>query len=151
MYAAFRAAGGAAAPAPTRTAQPASGAQYRETDVMSATPARLVVLLYEHLEVCLRRAQFAIQQQQIEVRVTQLAKSRAILSELLGTLDFERGGSIAVELSQLYTFLLRELVDVGSRQDVAQLAKIVDIVKTLGDGFREAASQVDAAPATAGA
>lgn len=150
-YRAFHAAAGAAArPLPARApaGAPASSS-YKETEILSASPARLVVLLYEHLEVCLRRAVIAMEAGQVEVRVTSLAKARAILSELLGTLDFEAGGSIARELSQLYTFLLRELVDVGSRQDTTQLRALADIVRTLGDGFREAAAQVDAPPAAA--
>jgi flagellar secretion chaperone FliS len=133
--------------APARGATSAS--QYRETEILSASPARLVVLLYEHLEVCLRRAQIAMQAGQVEARVTNLAKSRAIVSELLGTLDFEQGGEIARELAQIYSFLLTELVDVGIKEDGARALKLADIVRTLGEGFREAASQVEQMSASA--
>ena len=117
--------------------------QYREMQVLAASPARLVVLLYEHLEVTMRRARLAIHNGQVDQRVQLLAKSRAILSELLGTLDFERGGRIAADLSALYSFLLAELVDVGRTRDVQRLDRLVGIVHELGLGFTGAAELLE--------
>ena len=124
---------------------PSRGAQYREMQVRAASPARLTVMLFDHLEVLLRRAQTAIANHQIEQRVEALGKARAIVSELLGTLDLERGGDLAVDLSMLYGFLLAELMDVGSRQDVVYLGRLINVVRTLGEGFSQAAAQLEQA------
>lgn len=115
--------------------------------VLSASPARLTVLLFEHLEVSLRRAQTAMRNEQIELRIENLRKSREILSELLGTLDIERGGDIALDLSMLYGFLLGELVDVGMRRDVVHLGRLIGIVNTLSTAFALATSQLETAAA----
>jgi flagellar secretion chaperone FliS len=126
---------------------PSRAAQYREMQVLSATPARLTVLLVEHLEVVLRRAQTAMRNEQIELRVTNLGRAREILSELLGTLDLERGGAIAIDLSMLYGFLLSELVDVGIRRDAVRLGRLIGIVNTLSSAFATAEKLLeDAAP-----
>lgn len=119
--------------------------------VLSATPARLTVLLFEHLEVVLRRAQTAIRNEQIELRVTNLGRAREIVSELLGTLDLERGGEIAIDLSMLYGFLLSELVDVGMRRDAVRLGRLIGIVNTLSTAFASAEKLLDdvASPALA--
>lgn len=122
---------------------PSRALQYREMQVMSATPARLTVLLFEHLEVVLRRAQTAIRSDQIELRVSNMGRSREIVSELLGTLDLERGGDIAIDLSMLYGFLLSELVDVGSRRDAVRLGRLIGIVNTLSTAFALAATQLE--------
>jgi flagellar secretion chaperone FliS len=111
--------------------------------VMSASPARLTVLLFEHLEVVMRRAQTAIRNDQIEQRVVNMGRSREIVSELLGTLDLERGGDIALDLSMLYGFLLAELVDVGIRRDAVRLGRLIGIVNTLSTAFGLAAKQLD--------
>ena len=116
--------------------------------VLSASPARLTVLLFEHLEVVMRRAQNAIRNEQIELRVESLGRAREILSELLGTLDIERGGQLALDLSMLYGFLLAELVDVGIRRDVVRLGRLIGIVNTLSTAFAEAAKQLDEAAVT---
>lgn len=122
---------------------PSRATQYRELQVLSASPARLTVLLYEHLEVVLRRAQTAMKNNQIEQRVENLGKAREIVSELLGTLDIERGGEIALELSMLHGYMLSELVDVGMRRDVAHLGRLIGIVHTLSTAFAEASKQLD--------
>jgi flagellar protein FliS len=116
--------------------------------VLSASPARLTVLLFEHLEVVMRRAQNAMRNEQIELRVESLGRAREILSELLGTLDIERGGQLAIDLSMLYGFLLAELVDVGIRRDVVRLGRLIGIVNTLGTAFADAAKQLDDAAMT---
>ncbi len=111
--------------------------------VLSASPARLTVLLFEHLEVVMRRAQTAIRNDQIEQRVANLGRAREILSELLGTLDIDRGGDIAIDLSMLYGFVLAELVDVGIRRDGVRLGRLIGIVNTLSTAFALAAKQLD--------
>ena len=128
---------------------PSRAAQYREMQVLSATPARLTVLLFEHLEVVLRRAQTAIRNEQIELRVTNLGRAREIVSELLGTLDLERGGEIAIDLSMLYGFLLSELVDVGMRRDAIRLGRLIGIVNTLSTAFASAEKMLEDATSPA--
>lgn len=110
-------------------------AVYREMDVMSASPGQLVVMLYDHLLVSMRRARIAMEARNVEQRVKLLDKSRTILSELLVTLDHEKGGDVAKNLSGLYTFLLSELVDVGIRSDVRRMERLTGIVAELRDAF----------------
>lgn len=116
--------------------------------VLSASPARLTVLLFEHLEVVMRRAQTAMRNDAIELRVQNLGRAREILSELLGTLDIDRGGDIALQLSMLYSFLLSELVDVGIRRDADRLGRLIGIVNALSTAFGMAAKQLEDAAAT---
>lgn len=116
--------------------------------VRAASPARLTVLLFEHLEVVMRRAQTAIRNDQIAQRVENLGRAREIISELLGTLDLERGGDIAVDLTMLYSFLLGELLDVGMKRDAIRLGRLIGIVNTLSTAFSEAARQLEESSAT---
>lgn len=122
---------------------PSRATQYREMQVISASPARLTVLLFEHLEVVMRRAQTAIRSDAIEQRLENLGRAREILSELLGTLDLDCGGDIALDLSMLYGFILSELVDVGIRRDAVRLGRLIGIVNTLSTAFALAAKQLD--------
>jgi len=116
-------------------------ASYREMEVLSASPERLVVMLFDHLAVQLQRAKIAVEREDVVLRTQSLGKARAIVSELLSTLDFDKGGAIAQELSRIYTFMLDEMVDVGMRRDVARLGKLSFIAGELRDGFSGAAAQ----------
>jgi len=113
-------------------------AAYRELEVLSASPAQLVVILYDHLLVNLRKTRFALDLTAAERRAELLGKCRDVVTELLVTLDHEKGGSIAKELSGLYTFLLRAFLDLGTKPDATQLERVTAIVQDLRDAFAQA-------------
>lgn len=114
--------------------------RYRETEVLTATPGQLVVLLYDHLLLSLRRARVAMEARDADVQAECLDKARNVLTELLVTLDRERGGEVAVNLAALYSFLLGELVQVGIRADVARLDRVSHMIGELRDAFAQVAT-----------
>jgi flagellar protein FliS len=128
---------------------PRQTSSYREMEILSASPERLVVIVFEQLVVNLERARIAMERNDIELRVVALRRARGLVSELLGTLDFERGGAIARQLSDLYQFMLVELVDVGMRGDLRTMKKLVSIASQLRDGFVGAAEQMVSAQMSA--
>jgi len=115
---------------------------YREMELQSASPERLVVVVFEQLVVNLERARIAMERKDIELRVTSLRRARDLVTELLVTLDFEQGGALANQLADLYQYMLYELVDIGQRGDVVTMRKLVNIATSLRDGFIGAAEQV---------
>jgi len=117
---------------------------YREMEIHSASPERLLVIVFEQLVVNLERARIAMERKDIELRVTSLRRSRGLVAELLATIDFEKGGPLALDLAALYQFLLGELVDIGQRGDVVTMRKLVNIATQLRDGFTGAAQKVTA-------
>ena len=115
---------------------------YREMEIQAASPHKLVVIVFEQLVVNFERARIAMERNDIELRVTSLRRGRDIVTELLGTLDFEKGGALANQLADLYQYLLYELVDVGMRGDLYTMRKLVNIATLLRDGFVGAAEQL---------
>lgn len=108
---------------------------YREREVLSAAPGRLVVMVFDHLLVNLRRARIAMEANNVQVRVEAVAKAREAAMELLVTTDVERGGAIAGNLRSIYVYLVRELITLGNRNDVAKIDGFVRIVTDLRDAF----------------
>jgi len=121
--------------------------RYRETEVLTATPGQLVVLLYDHLLLSLRRARTAMDARDVEAQSASLEKGRDVLTELLVTLDRDRGGEVASNLAALYSFLLGELVQVGIRADVARLDRVTGMIGDLRDAFAQASTSVVASAA----
>lgn len=116
-------------------------AQYQETAVFSASPAQLVVMIYDHLLLSLRRARLGVEKQNPELRGASFDRSRAAVSELLVTLDHERGGEVAKQLSGVYSFILSELVALGLRPDLARLDRVIGMVADLREAFDTIARQ----------
>ena len=110
-------------------------AQYQEAAVRSASPGQLVVMVYDHLLLHLRRTRLAVEQGNAELRAASLDRARVALGELLATLDRERGGEIAAQLSGVYAFLLGELTDFGRRPSVARLDRIIGMADELRGAF----------------
>ena len=68
--------------------------QYQQQAIRSASPEQLVLKLYDHGIASCRRSD--------------RAKVRAVLVELVSSLDFERGGDLAHGLLALYEYCLTE-------------------------------------------
>lgn len=52
--------------------------QYREMAVISASPAQLLTMLYDHLLVNLRRARMAVESDNVELRCEYLGKCQDV-------------------------------------------------------------------------
>jgi flagellar protein FliS len=115
---------------------------YREMEIQAASPHKLVVIVFEQLVVNLERARIAMERKDIERRVVALRRARDLVTELLATIDVEKGGVLAQRLADLYQFMLYELVDIGQRGDVVSMRKLVSIAMQLREGFVGAAEQL---------
>ena len=115
---------------------------YREMEIHAASPERLVVIVFGQLVVNLERARIAMERDDVALRVLSLGRARGLLYELFATLDEDNGGPLAVQLADLYQFMLVELVDVGPRGDIKTLRKLISMATALRDGFVGAAEQV---------
>jgi flagellar secretion chaperone FliS len=116
---------------------------YRDREIQTASPGRLVVLVFDCALSNLLRARRAVQSGSIEQRVDAVGKAREAIMELLVTLNVDQGGAIARNLQSLYAFILAELVDVARRPDGARLETIIKMVSELRAAFETIA--VDAA------
>ena len=77
--------------------------RYLETAVETASPARLIVMLYDGAIRFINEATYAMQQRDYETQNAKLQRAQKILAELISSLDFDKGGEIAENLFRLYT------------------------------------------------
>ncbi|HVX41653.1 MAG TPA: flagellar export chaperone FliS [Gemmatimonadaceae bacterium] len=114
---------------------------YRTREVQTATPGRLVVLVYDHVIAQLTRAVLAHKAGKIEERVQAVSKARAGLFELVATVDAERGGEVGRNLKGLYGFFLSELQEFGRRPQPERIERITPMIHELRDAFAAIAEQ----------
>jgi len=116
------------------------GAQnYVRTQVESASPMELVVMLYDGAVRTADSAHEAMVSGNIPARRTAMNKLMAIIAELQNTLDVTRGGRMAEELDDLYTYMLTRLLKAITEQDARPIDEVRRLLATLADGWREAA------------
>jgi flagellar protein FliS len=85
---------------------------YREATVRGASPVELIIRLYEQTIEDLRQAAIALDQNDIGRRSDRIKHALLILGHLQNSLDFTRGGKVAENLNNFYTYLRRNLLSV---------------------------------------
>lgn len=114
---------------------------YGTQQVMTASPVKLVALLYDKAIVSLREAVKAIEAGDVQGRWKANNRATEILTHLCTTLDHESGGDIAQNLHQLYQFMLGRLFEVDMKDDAGAAREVIGLLEPLRDSWRELAEQ----------
>ncbi len=117
-----------------------------ETEVHDASPHRLISMLWDGLFDALAQAEGAMGNGQRELKARALSKAVRILDEgLKAGLDLERGGALALQLRELYSFAALRLTQANLRDDVNAIHEVRGILAPV----REAWSQITPTAAAA--
>jgi len=117
---------------------------YREADVQGASPVELVIALYDVLVRDMKRLIAAIRAGNIEDRVDHSNHAFEVLQQLECSLDMEKGGSTAKDLSRFYSHLRAKVLQVQFKMDPAMVERQIEMVLELRQGWVEAmAASVD--------
>lgn len=114
-------------------------AKYMTQQVMSASPAKLVFMLYERAIGSLREAIAAIESGDVEGRWRANNRAVEIISHMWSTLDMDNGGEIAENLDRLFSFMLMRLTDVDLRNDPTPAQKVIELLEPLRDSWYDLA------------
>ena len=118
---------------------------YRRVESESRSPLELVVMLYDGALRFVDEARAAHARHDLRARGQAISKTLAIIGELQNTLDMEKGGAVAEQLDNLYTYINSRLIDVTLKQDVAACDEVHKLLTTLRDAWSQASSQPPAA------
>jgi len=104
---------------------------YRQQQILNSSPAERVVLLYDGAIRFMMITRQAIEANDIQKRFDNSQKARNVIQHLLETLDMEKGGEIAENLSNIYNYLLRQFleVDKNSLEAVDEILKHLKILR----------------------
>lgn len=93
-----------------------------ETQVLGATPERLITLLYLGARAAIGQARIHMQEGRVAERGAAISKAIKIVDEGLKTgLNMEAGGDIAINLARLYDYIVRTLLTANLKADAEQL------------------------------
>lgn len=115
-------------------------AAYLDASIRTASPARLLVMLFDRLVLDVQRGLEAQRRGDLEEMHKQLTHAQDIVTELQTSLraDQFKGG---YDLAALYGFLHRQLVMANVRKDAAITDEVLTLVTDLCDTWRQAALQ----------
>jgi flagellar protein FliS len=108
---------------------------YRQTEVLTADPVRLIDILYRGALDAARDARTCLRSGDIAGRGNAVSKASAILIELASSLDQERGGEFSRNLGELYIYMLRRLTTAHAQQTEEPLAEVEKLLMTLVEAW----------------
>ncbi len=113
--------------------------KYLAQQIMSASPAKLVAMLYERAIALLHDAVAAIEAGDIERRWRANSKATEVIGELWQALDMETGGEIAENLNRLYGFMMMHLTMVDAQNSAQAARDVIRLLEPLRRSWHELA------------
>jgi flagellar protein FliS len=115
--------------------------RYVSDSVGTASPARLLVMLYDRLVLDLMIASKSLAEADHETASTRIYHAQEIIMELQASLD-PTAWSGGPGLSSLYSYLFTELVQANVTKDSARVDLVLRFAEQLRDAWREAADHL---------
>lgn len=112
--------------------------QYQQTQVQTASPEKLLIMLYDGAIQFLNKARMAMQNKDIEGTHNNILGAQRIISEFMNTLNLEAGGEVAQNLYNLYEYLHYRLVQANIKKDVEMVDEVLVHLKDLKQTWEQA-------------
>lgn len=121
--------------------------QYAKVNVSSqassASPTRIIMMLLDGALATMGRGEAAIKGKSPVEKAKHLNKAIDIVSALRASLDFEKGGKLAKNLSNVYQFVEQSLIKVIASNDLELLGECRKNLSTIREGWVEVVNQYD--------
>lgn len=116
--------------------------KYKETQVVSASREKLLLMMYEGAIKFNKLAIKAAEEKNIPERCTNIGRAYDIIMELNNTLDHNVGGEISKNLEQLYMFITDQYTKANINGTVQPLNDALKILETLYEGWVNAVEKM---------
>lgn len=110
---------------------------YQKTQVTTAKPEKILLMLYEGAIKFNKLAILKMSEKNIAEKGKNISKTLAIISELMNTLDHEKGGQIAADLENLYMFMMDKLIEANMHNRVEELEVVERLLTTLYTAWQD--------------
>lgn len=117
--------------------------EYKKTQIETATPEKILIMLYDGAIQYLNVAKAAIESDKktpgrIQKVHDNIMASQRIITEFMNTLDMDIGGEVAQNLYDLYSYLYRRLVQANIKKDADMVEEVLRHLKGLRDTWIQA-------------
>jgi len=108
---------------------------YLENEILSASPLRLIQLLYSAALDSISLARRCLRAGDIRARSRAITKAMRIVTELSRCLNRDVGGDLSKNLANLYGYVLRLLMEANAKQIETPLAEAERLLSTLAEAW----------------
>lgn len=112
--------------------------QYQTNQIQTASPEKILIMLYDGAIQFLNKSKRALAENNIEEIHNNIIGAQRIISEFMNSLDMETGGEIAKNLLGLYEYLHYTLVQANIKKDEAKVDEVLTHLKELKATWEQA-------------
>ena len=111
---------------------------YQNNSVNTASPAKLIEMLYQNSVERLDKTMLLIKDKNFIEANKQIIRVQEIITELNISLNMEVGGEVSTNLRALYDFIYRRLVEANVKKDIKIVKECRDMINELLVTWKEA-------------
>jgi flagellar protein FliS len=113
---------------------------YLESQILSATPVQLVVILFRAAIDSLETARVHLKAGDIRARTAATNRATSVIAELAQSMDLTKGGEVAANLMELYDYILRRVHIANAKADDTAYAETIGLLSTVLEGWQVVAA-----------
>lgn len=107
---------------------------YKQTQINTSNPLSILIMLYDKAIQDLKIAKELIKDENWQNKIKANEKifhAQEIITELMSTLNFEKGGNISTNLLSIYSFLNKELENVLLKKEIHKIDNVIKQLQEL--------------------
>ena len=112
--------------------------QYQASNINTATPEKLMILLFDGALQLLQKAKVAIEEKNLKERAENIDGARKIIRELMRTIDLENGNDVSKQLFRLYNKMAMNLIKANVQRNSAKIDEVIEDITNIRWGFQKA-------------
>ena len=112
--------------------------QYQASNVNTATPEKLMIMLFDGALQFLQKAKTAIAEKNLVERSQNIDGARKIIRELMRTIDLENGNDVSKQLFRLYNKMAMNLIKANVQRNANLIDEVIEDISNIRWGFQKA-------------
>lgn len=110
-------------------------AAYKNSKVMTASPAELTLMLYEGAIKFCNVAVVSIEKNDVQAAHNNIMKAQRVVQELQATLDMKY--PVAQDFNNVYNYIISRLMEANHKKDTEILEEALKRLRTMRDTWKE--------------
>lgn len=112
--------------------------QYQANNITTATPEKLMIMLFDGAIQFLQKAKTAIEEKNLKDRSENIEGARKIIRELMRTIDLENGNDVSKQLFKLYNRMAMKLIKANVSRKAELIDEVIEDLSNIRWGFQKA-------------
>ena len=112
--------------------------QYQASNVNTATPEKLMIMLFDGALQFLQKAKTTIAEKNLVERSQNIDGARKIIRELMRTIDLENGNDVSKQLFRLYNKMAMNLIKANVQRNANLIDEVIEDISNIRWGFQKA-------------